>query len=59
MYLHIAVRALTVNLQKVFYNLQASIGDKRNTIILFISLIFLPTTRNDLNDKERGRHYLL
>ena len=50
-------RALTVNLQKVFYNSQASVGDRQYTIILFISNIFLPTILNKLNDRERGRHY--
>ena len=50
-------RALTVNLQKVFYNSQASVGDRQYTIILFISIIFLPTILNNLNDRERGRHY--
>ena len=35
-------RALIVNLQKVFYNSQASVGDRQYTIILFISIIFLP-----------------
>ena len=50
-------RALTVNLQKVFYNSQASVGDRQYTIILFISMICLPTILNYLNDRERGRHY--
>ena len=44
-------------LKKVFYNSQASVGDRQYTIILFISIIFLPTILNFLNDKERGRHY--
>ena len=52
-------RALTVNLQKVFYKSQASVGDRQYTIILFISIIFLPTILNNLNDRERGRHYHL
>ena len=46
-------RALTVNLQKVFYNSQASVGDRQYTIILFIRIIFLPTILNNLNDRER------
>ena len=50
-------RALTVNSQKVFYNSQASVGDRQYTIILIISIIFLPTVLNNLNDRERGRHY--
>ena len=52
-------RALTVNLQKILYNSQASVGDSQYTIILFISNIFFPTIPNYLNDKERGRYYLL
>ena len=35
-------RALTVNLQKVFYKSQASVGDRQYTIILFISIYFCP-----------------
>ena len=50
-------RALTVNLQKVFYNSQVSVVDRQHTIILFISIIFLPTILNNLNDRERGRHF--
>ena len=50
-------RALDVNLQKVFYNSQASVGGRQYTIILFISIIFLPTILHNLNDRERGRHY--
>ena len=50
-------RALTINLQKVFYNSQASVGDRQYTTLLFISIIFLPTLLNYLNDRERGRHY--
>ena len=51
-------RALIVNLQKVFSNSQASVGDRQYTIILmFISIIFLPTILNYFNDRERGRHY--
>ena len=50
-------RALTVNLQKVLYNSHASVGNRQYTIILFISMIFLPTILNYLNDRERGRHY--
>ena len=50
-------RALIVNLQKVFSNSQASVGDRQYTIILFISIIFLPTIPNYFNDRERGRHY--
>ena len=50
-------RALIVNVQKVFYNSQASVGDRQYTIILFISIIFLPTILNYFNDRERGRHY--
>ena len=50
-------RALIVNLQKVFYRSQASVGDRQHTIILFISIIFLPTILNYLNDRERKRHY--
>ena len=45
-------RALIVNLQKVFYNSQASVGDRHYTIILFISIIFFPTIRNYVNDRE-------
>ena len=45
-------RALIVNLQKVFYNSQASVGDRQYTIILFISIIFFPTILNYLNDRE-------
>ena len=45
-------RALIVNLQKVFYNSQASVGDRQYTIILFISIIFYPTILNYLNDRE-------
>ena len=44
-------------LKKVFYNSQTSVGDRQYTIILFISIIFLPTILNFLNDKERGRYY--
>ena len=50
-------RALTVNLQKILYISQASVGDsdKQYTIILFISnILFLPTILNYLNDRERG-----
>ena len=50
-------RALIVNLQKVFSNSQASVGDRQYTIILLISIIFLPTILNYFNDRERGRHY--
>ena len=50
-------RALIVNLHKVFYNSQAFVGDRQYTIILFISIIFLPTILNYLNDRKRGRHY--
>ena len=46
-------RALTVNLQKFFYNSQASVGDRQYTIILFISNIFLHTILNYLNERER------
>ena len=42
-------RALIINLQKVFYNSQASVGDRQYTIILFISIMFLPTILNYLN----------
>ena len=65
-------RALTVNLQKVFYNSRASVGDKQSTIILFISILVLPTIffcrilappaptiLNYRKDRERGRHYVL
>ena len=45
-------RALIVNLQKVFYNSQASVGDRQYTIILFINIIFLPTILNYFNDRE-------
>ena len=49
---------LIVNLQKVFYNSQASVGDRQYTIRLFISMIFLPTLiLNYFNDRERGCHY--
>ena len=50
-------RALIVNLQKVFYNSQASVGDRQYTIILFRSIIFLPTILNYFNDRERERRY--
>ena len=50
-------RALIINLQKVFYNSQAPVGDRQYTIILFISIMFLPTILNYLNDRKRGRHY--
>ena len=50
-------RALIINLQKVFYDSQASIGDRQYTIILFISIMFLQTILNYPNDRERGRHY--
>ena len=53
------IYALTVNLQKILYNSQRSVGGRQYTIILFISIIFLPTILIYLNDKERGRHYLL
>ena len=44
---------MIVNLQKVFYNSnQASVDDRQFTIILFISIIFLPTILNYLNDRE-------
>ena len=39
-------RALIVNLQKGFYNSQASFGDRQFTIILFISIISLLTIPN-------------
>ena len=52
-------RALIVNLQKVFYNSQASVGDGQYTILLFISIILLPPILNCLNDRERWRYYLL
>ena len=35
-------RALIINLQKVFYNSQASVGDRQYTSLLFISTIFCP-----------------
>ena len=35
------------------------VGDRQYTIILFISHTFLPTILNYLNDRKRGRHYLL
>ena len=50
-------RVLIVNLQKVSYNSQASVGDRQYTIILFISIIFLPTILHYLYDRERVRHY--
>ena len=50
-------RALTVNLQKVFYNSQASLGDRQYIIILFISIRFLPTILYYLNDRDEGRYY--
>ena len=53
------IYALTVNLQKILYNSQTSVGDRQYIIILFISMIFLPTILIYLNHKERGRHYLL
>ena len=46
--------ALIVNLQKVFSNSQASVGDSQYTIILFISIIFLPTILNYILMTERG-----
>ena len=52
----VVARALTVNLQKVFYNSQASVGDRQYTIILFISIIFLPTILNYLlRQRKRER----
>ena len=51
-------RALIVNLQKVFYNSQASVGDRQYTIILFISIIFSPQYLTILMT-ERGHHYHL
>ena len=54
MYFNIAVMyALTVNLQKILYNSQTSVGGRQYTIILFISIIFLPTILIYFNDKER------
>ena len=52
-------RALIVNLQKVFYNSQASVGDRQYTIILFVSIIFLPTILNYFNDRESGRAIII
>ena len=49
---------LPINLQKLLYNSQTSIGGRQYTIILFISIIFLPTILIYLNDKERGRHII-
>ena len=46
-------RAMTVKLQKIVYNSQASVGDRQYTITLFISIIFLPTILIYLNDRER------
>ena len=63
-------RALTVNLQKILYNSQLhqrqlvtvtgniQLYYKINYIIKKI-YIFLPTILNYLNDRERGRQYLL
>ena len=53
------IYALTVNLQKILYNSQTSVDGRQYTIILFISIIFLPTILIYLNDSERGHHYLL
>ena len=47
-------RALTVNLQKILYNSQVSVGGRQYTIILFINIIFLPIILIYLNDKRRG-----
>ena len=47
-------RVLTVNLQKVFYNSQASVGNRQYTIILVISIIILHTILNYLIDREMG-----
>ena len=48
-------RALIVNLHKVFYNLQAFVGDRQYTIILFISIIFCPQYLTILmTERERG-----
>ena len=52
MYLHIACTDVT--LQKVFYNSQPSVGDRQYTIMLFISIICLPTILNCINDRETG-----
>ena len=41
-------RALIINLQEVFYNSQASVGDRQYTIILFISIMFLAANCNIL-----------
>ena len=53
------IYALTENLQKILYNSQTSVGGRKYTIILFISIIFLPTILIYLNDSEKGHHYLL
>ena len=53
------IYVLTENLQKILYNSQTSVGGRQYTIILFISIIFLPTILIYLNDSERGHHYLL
>ena len=42
-------RELTVKLQKVFYDSQASVGVRQQ-----YTIIFLPTILNYLNDRERG-----
>ena len=55
-YVYAHCRALTVKLQKILYNTQASVGEMQYTIILFISNIFLPTIVIYLNDREKGRH---
>ena len=46
--------ALIVNLQKVFYNSQASVGDRQYTIILFISILFLRTILTILMTERGG-----
>ena len=46
------IYALTVNLQKILYNSQTSVGGRQYTIILFISITFLPTILIYLNDRE-------
>ena len=52
-------RALNVNLQKVFYNSQASVGDMQYTIILFISIIFLPSNLTILVIERGGAIIIL
>ena len=54
----VAVNFSNSTCTEIFYNSQTSIGGRQYIIILFISIMFLHTL-NYLNDRDRGRHYLL